>query len=212
MTAVASEHQPLCGQKRRRGAIEEEHSTTRTPQPPWKRTKRRRQSQQETNTAYWDSLSKLWLTRRALDELDRRNRQRASPVRTTVARGLDLGDEIGLLKNPSKKLRRWAKVPAFPTSAWKENQRSTLPILIWKYAPRRAILELTAGLAAEVGSHRGDSGYWSILGRTAVKRQTLMVPWIQNSWALLVLPASTVTWMWVSATCLALASRRLTVT
>jgi len=79
MTAVAPEDQPLCGQKRRRGAIEE-RSTTATSQPPWKKAKRRRQSQQETNTAYWDSLSKLWLTRRALNELNRRNRQKASPV------------------------------------------------------------------------------------------------------------------------------------
>ncbi len=109
MTAVASEHQPLCGQKRQRGAIEEEHSTTGTPQPLWKRTKRRRQSQQETNIAYWDSISKLWLTRRALDELNRRNRKRASPVRTTITRGLDLGDEAGPLKNPSEKLKRFAR-------------------------------------------------------------------------------------------------------
>jgi len=109
MTAVASEHQPLCGQKRRRGAIEEEHSTTATPPLPRKKALRHRQSQQETNTAYWDSLSKLWLTRRALDELDRRNRQRASPVRTTVARDLDLGDEPDLLKNLSKQLKRFAR-------------------------------------------------------------------------------------------------------
>lgn len=67
------------------------------------------ESQQKTNIAYWDSLSKLWLTRRALDELNRRNRKRASSVRTTVARGLDLGDEADLLKNPSKKLKRFAR-------------------------------------------------------------------------------------------------------
>ncbi len=109
MTAVAPEDQPLFGRKRRRGAIEQEQSTTATPHPPRKKAQRRRQSQQETNTAYWDSLSKLWLTRRALDELDRRNRQKASPVRTTVARGLDLGDEPGLLKSLSKQLKRFAR-------------------------------------------------------------------------------------------------------
>ena len=95
MTAVASEDQQLFGRKRRRGAIEQEHSATASPNPPQKKVKRRRQSQEETNAAYWDSLLKLWLTRRALDELDRRNRPRASPVRPTVARSLDLGDEPG---------------------------------------------------------------------------------------------------------------------
>ncbi len=211
MTIVASEHQSLCDQKRRRDAIEEEHSTTRTSQPSWKRIKRRHQSQQKTNTAYWNSLFKLWLTWRALNELNRRNRKRVSSVRITVARDLDLSDEIDLLKNFSKKLRRWVKVSVFFTSVWKENQRSTLSILIWKYVSRRAILKLTADLAAEIDSHRDDSDYWFILNRTAVKRQTLMVSWIQNSWALLVLSASTITWMWMSATCLTLASRRLTV-
>ncbi len=97
MTAVAPD-QPLCGQKRRGGTIEEEHSTTATPQHPWKKAKRSRQSQQDTNTAYWDSLSKLWLTRCALDELNRRNRQRASPVRTASARRQDLEGEPGQLK------------------------------------------------------------------------------------------------------------------
>ncbi|MCJ1402237.1 hypothetical protein MMC11_005457 [Xylographa trunciseda] len=110
MTAVASkDQQQLFGRKRRRGAIEEEHSATATPNPPRKRVKRRRQSKQETNAAYWDSLSKLWLTRRALDELDRRNRQRASPVRPTVARNLDLGDEPAQLENLSKRLKRFAR-------------------------------------------------------------------------------------------------------
>ena len=109
MTAVAPENQPSCGRKRKQSAIEQEHSTIATSHPPRKRVKRRRQSQQETSTAYWDSLSKLWLTRQALDELDRRNRQRASPARTTVAGDLDLGDEPDLLRNLSKQLKRFAR-------------------------------------------------------------------------------------------------------
>lgn len=111
MTATAREHQPTCGQKRQRGAIEKEPSTTTigSAQPPWKRAKRRRQPRQETNTAYWDSLSKLWLTRRALDELNRRNRQRASPLGAAIVRRLDLSDEPGQLKNPSKQLKRFAR-------------------------------------------------------------------------------------------------------
>lgn len=99
----------MCGQKRRRGAVEEEHSAIATPPLPRKKALRRRQSQQETNTAYWDSLSKLWLTRRALDKLARRNRRRASPVRTTVARDLDLCDEPDLLKNLSKQFKRFVR-------------------------------------------------------------------------------------------------------
>jgi len=109
MTVVALGDQQLSGRKRRRGAIEQDHSTTAIPQPPRKKAKRRCQSQQETNTAYWDSLSKQWLTRRALNELDRRNRQRASPVRPTVAYGLDLVAEPGQLENLSTQLKRFAR-------------------------------------------------------------------------------------------------------
>ncbi|KAL9100361.1 MAG: hypothetical protein Q9163_004252 [Psora crenata] len=108
MTAVASEDQQLFGRKRR-GAIEQEHSAIATPNRPRKRVKRRRQSQEETNTVYWDSLSKLWLTRRALDELDRRNSPRASPVKPTVARSLDLGNTPGQLENLSTQLKRFAR-------------------------------------------------------------------------------------------------------
>lgn len=39
------------------------------PRPPSKRLKLR-----QPTSAYWDSLSKIWLTRDALEELDRRNR------------------------------------------------------------------------------------------------------------------------------------------
>ena len=111
MTAVTPESQPLCGRKRRRGAIEEEHSTTAatSPQPPWKRAKRPFQSRQEANTTYWDSLSKLWFTRRALKELNRRNRQAASPVRTEIIRRPDLSGEPAALKNCPPQLKRFAR-------------------------------------------------------------------------------------------------------
>ena len=102
MTAFVSEDQPLPGQKRQRGATELEHSTIATPHPPWKKVKRRHQSQQETDAAYWDSLSKLWLTRRALDELDRRNRRKASPVERN-------GDKPRQLRSLSKQLKSFAK-------------------------------------------------------------------------------------------------------
>jgi hypothetical protein len=111
MTAVAPEDQPFCGQKRKQSAIDEEHSTTAATisQPPWKKAKRPHQSQQETNTAYWDSLSKLWLTRGALNELNRRNRQTAGLVRTSVTRRPDLSGEPTALKNRSYQLKRFAR-------------------------------------------------------------------------------------------------------
>ncbi len=105
MIALVPERQPLRVPKRRQGAIEEELSTTAISHPPRKKLKRH--LQQETNTVYWNSLSRLWLTRRALDELDRRNRQRANPVRTTIARDLDLRQDP--LKNLSKQLKRFAR-------------------------------------------------------------------------------------------------------
>ena len=107
MSTLAPEDRPLCGQKRRKGAIEEEDSTIATLQYPWRSAKRRCQSQQESSTEYWDSLSKLWLTRRALDELDRRTK--ASPVKRTVSRGLSLGDKPGQPEKFSKQLKRFAR-------------------------------------------------------------------------------------------------------
>ena len=110
MTTAAPEDQPSCGRKRKRAATEE-HSTiaATSPQPPWKRAKRSFELRQEASTAYWDSLSKLWLTRRALDELKRRNRHTASPVRTAAARRLDWGGEPDPLEYPSKQLKRFAR-------------------------------------------------------------------------------------------------------
>ena len=104
MTAVAPEDQPFCGQKRKQSVIDEEHPTTAaiSSEPPCKKAKRPHQSRQETSTAYWDSLSKLWLTRCALNELNRRNRPWASPVERN-------GDKPRQLRSLSKKLQSFAK-------------------------------------------------------------------------------------------------------
>ena len=102
MTATASEHQPSYGQKRRRGTIEEEHSTFDILHPPQKKAKRHRPLQQETDINYWDSLSKVWLPPRALHELDRRNRQSATPLERN-------GDKPRHLRSLSKQLRTFAK-------------------------------------------------------------------------------------------------------
>lgn len=98
-----------CGQKRKRTVIQaQEHSTiaTSSPQPPWKRAKKPFQSRQEANTAYWDSLSKLWFTRRALKELNRRNRQTANP---TSIRRPDRTREPATLENSSSQIKRFAR-------------------------------------------------------------------------------------------------------
>jgi hypothetical protein len=62
--------------------IEEEQSVVETPSPlpPWRRAKRPFQSQQEANAAFWDCLSKVWLTKRALEEFNRRKARPARPV------------------------------------------------------------------------------------------------------------------------------------
>lgn len=111
MTTAAPANQSSCGRKRKRTATEEEHSTivTTSPQPPWKRAKRPFQSRQEANTTYWDSLSKLWFTRRGLKELDRRNRQTASPVRTGSTRRPNRSGEPAALENCSSQLKRFAR-------------------------------------------------------------------------------------------------------
>lgn len=105
MTAFAPDNRPLCGQKRRRGATEEENQTIAVSQSLENGTKRRCHSQYQTKTKYWDSLSKVWLTRRALAEIDRRNRQKASPVESVRTYGLNLGNDPGQLKH----LKRFAR-------------------------------------------------------------------------------------------------------
>src|SRR5439155_20585968 len=69
---VAHNNQPSPGRKRKRPVIEEEQSVVKTPSPlpPWRRAKRPFQSQQEANAAFWDSLSRVWLTKRALEEFN----------------------------------------------------------------------------------------------------------------------------------------------
>lgn len=108
MTTAAPANQTSCGRKRKRTATEEEHSTVTatSPQPPWKRAKRPFESRQEANTAYWGSLSKLWFTRRALKELNRRNRQAANCVNI---RRPDRSGEPATLENYSSQLKRFAR-------------------------------------------------------------------------------------------------------
>ena len=68
----ASDSNLPSGRKRRRQASADQPLVD-TQLPPWKRAKKPFRSQREAETAFWDSLSKLWLTRRALREFNRRN-------------------------------------------------------------------------------------------------------------------------------------------
>lgn len=109
LAVVAPEEQPFHGQNREQIEIDEDHSTiaTTSSQPPGEKAKRRFQSKQESITAFWNSLSKVWLTPRALDELDRRNRQSAGSVRTSITP--DQIRETAALEHFSYQIKRFAK-------------------------------------------------------------------------------------------------------
>ena len=75
------ENNPKCGRKRSLSAVDEVQSVER----PEKRARGQSSSRQEAKAAFWDSLSRVHLTRRALKELDRRNQLHIQP-RTTASR------------------------------------------------------------------------------------------------------------------------------
>lgn len=87
----------LAPRKRGRSVIEEDPATTHTSslQPPWKRVKKPFESQQKAITAFWDSLSKVSLTRHALKEHNRRNRLAANSVTPTPERRPDSSKGVG---------------------------------------------------------------------------------------------------------------------
>ena len=170
MTAVASDDQQLLGRKRRRGAIEQEHSATTKLHPPRKKPKRRGQSQQETNAAYWDSLSKRWLTRRALNEVDRRNGQRVSPVERN-------GDKPRQLRSLSKKLKFFAKdggpdLCDLRGVSWTYKIARSLLISSFKY-PEPFISNSTARvMPSQPSSSRTQSKSRNTLGNSTAKTTT----------------------------------------
>ena len=175
MTTSAPENQPSYGRKRKRAATEE-HSTiaATSPQLPWKRRKRPFQSRQEANTAYWDSLSKLWLSHRALNELKRRNRKTASPVWTAAVRRLDLGGEPDPLKNPSKQLNRFARHGG-PDLRWlslaQETSRSLL-ISSLQYSEPATSNSSAHVMSSNQSSSRTQSKSRNTLGGSTAKTTT----------------------------------------
>lgn len=119
MTIVAAGNQRPSDRKRRRGAVEQEYSDATISQHLERRTIS--QLYQEANAAYYDSLSTVWLTRGAVAEHNRRNKNKANPVRTTAGRRRNLRDTKGVRQktdigeivnqslNPSKQLKHFAR-------------------------------------------------------------------------------------------------------
>ena len=112
-TASASMNIPALGDqslrapKRRRDAVDAEQLKSSSTQLPYKKTRRYNVSQ-ETDERYWDSRSKLWLTRRALNELNRCNGQVAFPVES-VARSHHSRNATGQFNPVSTLLKRFAR-------------------------------------------------------------------------------------------------------
>jgi len=71
--------------KKRRCPEQHPSQANATSQPQAKRPKLNH-SQSQAPAAFWDSLSKLWLTKRALKELDRRNAQSARGLSSSYRR------------------------------------------------------------------------------------------------------------------------------
>ena len=80
---------------------------TEEQQPPWKRAKELFRSREEADAAFYDALSSLCLTRRALQELNRRNRRIASA--TSVRWPPVQSIETASLKGNLSEIKRFAR-------------------------------------------------------------------------------------------------------
>ncbi|MCJ1423861.1 hypothetical protein MMC29_001746 [Sticta canariensis] len=138
-----------------------------SPQPPWKRAKNAFQSRQEANTTYWDSLSKLWLTRRALKELNRRNRQTVSPVRSGIIRRPDRSGEPAALENCSSQVKRFARqggpdlrdLRGYPEWVVTNSTAHAMPPPSRSTSRTRSKSTNTLGVSTVKTSHRKSSAY-----------------------------------------------------
>ena len=100
MSLVVHENEQSSG---RQSSSEHSDSTATTSQHS------ENQSRRKAVAAYYDSLSKVWLTRGALAELNRRNKQKDSHANCSVARSLNLGDKPGWLRDCSDHLKSFAE-------------------------------------------------------------------------------------------------------
>ncbi|MCJ1468645.1 hypothetical protein MMC07_007274, partial [Pseudocyphellaria aurata] len=78
------------------------------PKPPWKRLEKPFESQDAANAVYWDSLSKIYLTRPALKEFDCRIRKTIGISRPIPTRP-DLSEASTALKHFSRQTKRFAR-------------------------------------------------------------------------------------------------------
>ncbi len=67
--------------RKRQLCVEAEPTTVSSPPPTTKRRKLENQQRHRTPSWFWDNLSRVWLTPRALREFDRRNRRSPAPGR-----------------------------------------------------------------------------------------------------------------------------------
>lgn len=96
-------HQPSSDQRAMRDLTEEEV-------PPWKRAEKPFRSKEEAVATFYDSLSKLCLTRRALRELNRRNQTKARLTPTGAPiRWPDQNRRVTVPKDSSSEVRRFAR-------------------------------------------------------------------------------------------------------
>ena len=77
---MPSDIAPVPCNEKRKLYVEEEPMTESSPLLTTKRRKRERPQRFRTPASFWDSLSRLWLTSRALREFDRRTVWPATPV------------------------------------------------------------------------------------------------------------------------------------
>ena len=66
--------------KKRKLVVEAEPKTNSSPPATNKRRKLKNQQRHQTPSSFWDNLSRLWLTPRALREFDRRTEWPVTPI------------------------------------------------------------------------------------------------------------------------------------
>ncbi|KAK3176921.1 hypothetical protein OEA41_008247 [Lepraria neglecta] len=77
---MPSEKSSMPRNRKRKPFVEAEPATDSSPLPTAKRRKLENQQRHRTPSSFWDNLSRLWLTPRALREFDRRTVWPAAPV------------------------------------------------------------------------------------------------------------------------------------
>lgn len=77
---MPSERTSMPRNRKRQLCVEEEPTTDSAPPPTTKRRKLENQQRHRTPSWFWDNLSRVWLTPRALREFDRRTAWPTAPV------------------------------------------------------------------------------------------------------------------------------------